>query len=339
METVGSQISNHWLEDEGENPGEENQKNNVGKNSQERAKQREKMPDEGNNTKDSKKANFRELAKTHGLIIAVMKIKFNEWLAGVYADLFDWPLTGQERQRWVIGNDASGKEIRIDKARQEKLWRQRKLREEKALQKCQKAVAVTKMLAKIPTIEGIFLTGSVAVGNAEKNSDIDLMIVTTAGSLWITRAIVVTFLKWQGLYKKIICPNIFLDTDHLEIKEKNLYTAHEVLQARCLFDRGEIKKLWLVKNSWTKGYLSNAYRAKTKEMLESPSMTSFWLVQNLLWPFEFLAFIFQYLYMKPKMTNEKIGWGYAFFHPSDLSERVVRQFMSRVGLLSAKRNF
>ena len=39
---------------------------------------------------------------------------------------------------------------------------------------------------------------------------------------------------------------------------------------------------------------------------------------NLILPFELLAFLAQYLYMRPKMTNEKVGWGFAFFHPDQL---------------------
>ncbi len=51
----------------------------------------------------------------------------------------------------------------------------------------------------------------------------------------------------------------------------------------------------------------------------------FWLM-----PFEALAFLGQYLYMRPKMTNEKVGWGRAFFHPRNLSNEVLKKFETRL---------
>lgn len=173
--------------------------------------------------------------------------------AVVYGEIFDWPLTASEARFWAINTGRLGKSVEY----RPNLSR-RAAREKIARAKTVEAKTVAGQLAKIPTIEGIFLTGSVVVGNATPAADIDLMIVTSPGTMWLTRLAVALFLKWKGLYRHI-CPNIFLDTDHLEVKEKNLYTAHEVLQAKCLFDRNSVAKKWLRKNLWTKKYLPKAY--------------------------------------------------------------------------------
>ncbi|MCL4397950.1 nucleotidyltransferase domain-containing protein [Patescibacteria group bacterium] len=245
--------------------------------------------------------------------------------AVVYADLFGYPLTVKEAKLWDI----------------------RQVRAKYSSQKEKEALKVTGLLKKIPTVAAVFLTGSVAAQNATSRADIDLMIVTQPNTLWLTRLLVFPWLKRR------FCPNIFLDLNHLEIKDQNLFTAHEILQAKCLYDRDKVERRWLKVNLWTKEYLPEAYKnsksriPNPKHALNSKSQTpKFWNFPNwtlkfiwnlvlsawnlfLLIP-EFFAFLFQYLYMKPKMTHERVGWGFAFFHPYNLSEIVVQKFEKKL---------
>ncbi len=50
-------------------------------------------------------------------------------------------------------------------------------------------------------------------------------------------------------------------------------------------------------------------------------------------PLELLAFVLQYLYMRNKITNEKISLHSAFFHPNELSEKVLVAFEKRLKAL------
>ena len=228
--------------------------------------------------------------------------------AVVYADLFGYPLTVSEAKLWAI----------------------RKTQEKYSAQKEKLALEGVAFLQKIPTVEAVFLTGSTAVKNATKNADIDLMIITKPNTLWLTRLIVFKKLK------SFACPNIFLDTNHLEIMEKNLYTAHEVLQAKCLYDRENINYLWLKNNSWTKEFLPNVYKLKIKNLkfIENFKfqISNYWLM-----PIELITFTMQWLYMKNKITNERMGWGYAFFHPRNLSEKIVADFEKKLKQVSFRR--
>lgn len=198
--------------------------------------------------------------------------------AVVYADLFGYPLTIKEAKLWAI----------------------RKTREKYSQEKFNQATEIIPLLKFIPTIEAIFLTGSVAANNAKKNADVDLLIITATNTAWLTRTVVFCFLKIIRKLKNPVCPNIFLDLNHLEIKNKNLYTAHEVLQAKCLYEKNKTSIKWLDANKWVKEYLPI--------------------------PFELLAFVVQYFYQRPKQSNEKVGWGYMFFHPNDLSAKVLKKF-------------
>lgn len=239
--------------------------------------------------------------------------------------MFEFPLTRKERKIWGIGSkETPREEVSVNK----KLISLRRQREKISKNKLLKLLRVLKFLEEIQTIEAVFVTGSVAVFNAKENSDIDLMIVTKPGQLWLTRLKILRLLKRLKLdrnknhIKDRICTNIFLDANHLEIKEKNLYTAHEVLQARCVFDRGGIRDEWLGENRWVKDYLPKALRHKAKGL-----RTKIKNQRNFL---EVLAFLVQYIYMKPKITNEKVGFGYAFFHPVDGSKVFRERFKNKL---------
>ena len=277
-------------------------------------------------------------------MIAPVRLKDNEWLAIIYSGLFDFPLTVAEAKYWAINlGDRAGRERVVVVG--EKLIRKRKIREKISADKMKVATSIVPLLRRIPTIEAIFLTGSVAVGNAKKDADIDLMIVTRPATLWITRAIVVAVLRLlkryperdkQSLGRDKICTNIFLDTDHLEVRNKNLYTAHEVLQAKCLWDRGGIQGKWLLENKWTEKFLPRAWHSVprgSRPALPAGRPALFDRSSLLLSPLEILFFFAQYFYQKPKQTREKVGWGYAFFHPRDLSAEVTGKFSKKLAKL------
>jgi len=275
-----------------------------------------------------------------------MKINYNQFLAVMYSDIFDWPLTAKESRAWSIDKGFQTKfsdRIKVSEKGgyyflpgREKLIKQRLEKGKISEKKKMMAEVMADLLSKIPTVEAIFLTGSVAIGSAKKDGDIDLMIITTPNTLWLTRVVTVFLLKGLKSYGNgtdRICPNIFLDSNHLEMKEKNLYAAHEILQAKCLFDRGGIESKWVRKNSWTANYLpttSKIRRTQTEKRRNNNLSRISDPILRVLPMFEPIAFGLQYLYMKKKITNERLGWGYAFFHPNSLGPKVEDKFRQRL---------
>jgi hypothetical protein len=75
----------------------------------------------------------------------------------------------------------------------------------------------------------VFASGSLSKGYMDEKSDLDFFVITQPNRLWICRALL-------ALYKRIVlnnshkyfCTNYFIDTGHLEIEEKNLFTATEL---------------------------------------------------------------------------------------------------------------
>lgn len=250
-----------------------------------------------------------------------------------YFAKYDYPLTASELWFWQHGSSFS--KLKIKKLI-EKLeignWKLRKQREVYSQKKWLIAKRVGNQLKLFPTISAVFVTGALAMNNCPPDDDIDLMIVTSPNTLWITRFFVNIFL-WstrrfpgQTSAPNKICPNLWLDTNHLHITPHDIYRAHEILQAKVLWDHAGIHGQFLRSNSWVKSYLPMAYQETIKNLKfkiynllakRDKVVSNFKLqILNLVNTF---FFIVQYLYMLPKMTSERIGLSFAFFHPSKTS--------------------
>jgi hypothetical protein len=87
---------------------------------------------------------------------------------------------------------------------------------------------MARFIAQFPFVRGVFVSGSLSKHCMSPGSDIDFFIVTVPGRLWLARTLLVVFKKIFLLNShKYFCVNYFVDTEHLEIEEKNLFTATE----------------------------------------------------------------------------------------------------------------
>jgi len=177
-----------------------------------------------------------------------------------------------------------------------------------------------------PSIQMIALTGSIAAGNAKESDDIDLLIITSPNILWLVRPLVTivaqlffgrTFPKTAGKNAPdAICLNLWLDSTALSVPQskRNLYTAHEVLMVKPILNRNNTYQAFINANNWTKKYLFNAYQTKSQSSSSTFTLTpTFWIWRLL----NYLLYRVQYLYMRPKITNESIDLHYAYFHPQN----------------------
>lgn len=204
-----------------------------------------------------------------------------------YADIFAYPLTLKEIQLFLIAspeNTFSLKEIEkevnkpeihsfIDsqknyfflKNREEIVsFRQKSLYSYKKLDLAEKTADWLKL---IPFIKMVGITGNLAMENAGKNDDIDLLIVAGGQRLWLTRLLtiflteLITKRRRPGdkEVKDKICLNMFLDEEHLALpkNEQNLFTAHEVCQLKILWQKDNIYQKFLKENQWCKNFLPN----------------------------------------------------------------------------------
>jgi hypothetical protein len=76
-------------------------------------------------------------------------------------------------------------------------------------------------------------------------------------------------------------------------------------------------------------YKKRMGEVNTKEYKEigkvNPRVTL--VLKLIFYPLELVSFCLQYFYMRSKITNEKVGFKKAFFHPADLTIKIYRNWV------------
>ncbi|OGC52484.1 hypothetical protein A2709_03225 [candidate division WWE3 bacterium RIFCSPHIGHO2_01_FULL_43_9] len=182
------------------------------------------------------------------------------------------------------------------------------------------ASSVTAYLKRIPWVEMVAVTGSVAASNADSASDIDLLIVTESKRLWLSRLFVVLVLKALGIYWNdqkpagTVCPNIFMSSGILNWEKKNVYIANEIALLYPLFSRNETYFRFMEENSWVKDYLANCYQFGQALTHKRTAKTTVSKLVDLL---ESVCMKAQKIHMQNKVTTEVIRPNLAHFNKKD----------------------
>lgn len=201
----------------------------------------------------------------------------------------------------------------------------RQTREVISKNKFREAERFVEIARKIPWIQAIAVTGSLAVNNAKEDDDIDFLIVTTKHSLWISRLLVICIAlfrhkrrSWGGEEKNSWCFNMWLEEDQLGMPRRlhTLYGGYEICQTRWIYDRNKIVSGAYYKlNRWVLRYLKHFYHEVHSEVGKSAFHVK---SVNLFTAFiNYSAYLLQRIYMVPHLTKEKVSLSYAFFHPRD----------------------
>jgi hypothetical protein len=114
-----------------------------------------------------------------------------------------------------------------------------------------------RFIARFPFVRSVMASGSLSKGYMDEKSDLDFFIVTEPGRLWISRTLLVLY-KRLFLFNshKEFCVNYFVDQSHLEIEEKNLFTAIELATLIPLYNLRGYAELQRA-NSWINEYFPN----------------------------------------------------------------------------------
>jgi len=144
------------------------------------------------------------------------------------------------------------------------------------------AKKVASLLSMFPFVRGVAVSGSLSKNFADDRSDIDLFIITAGNRLWLARTFMHCFKKLTFLVNKqhFFCMNYFIDEDHAEIAEKNIYTATEIATLLPLQGSIAFEKFYSA-NAWIKNFLPNKYMRVSSEK-KIKNFWVKWLIEKML---------------------------------------------------------
>jgi hypothetical protein len=191
----------------------------------------------------------------------------------VYFEIFSYPLTAEEIFQFSNYPDATLDEVseklqnlvkqslvfRFDsffQIKNDPSWVLRRLDcNRRADRLLPLARRIARFIGGFPYVRGVFVSGSLSKHSMSADSDIDFFIVTQPGRLWLARTLLVLFKKiFLFNSHKYFCVNYFLDTEHLEIEEKNLFTATEIATLLPMYGRDSCEA-FRRSNGWVREFL------------------------------------------------------------------------------------
>jgi len=198
-----------------------------------------------------------------------------------YFDLFDYPLTLVElgRFRYRFPGDGAGTSAHADildgldtpavgtrdgyyfLAGREAIVEVRKRRYRLAEKKFARARRIVRALRYLPSVRYAAVCNSLALSNADKESDIDLFIVVRHGFLWITRLFVAGMLAALRLrptgasHADKVCLSFFLsertlDLSRLALEPDDTYLRYWIATLVPLYDADGLHARLLGANAW-----------------------------------------------------------------------------------------
>ncbi len=122
-----------------------------------------------------------------------------------------------------------------------------------------RAIRVSRFIQKFPFIEGVGISGSLSKGILHDDGDFDFFIIVKPDRVWVARTLLILYKKIFLLNsRKYFCVNYFIDSDHLEIEEKNRFTAVEV--ATLIPACGDIFDDFYKANHWVEDFFPGKSR-------------------------------------------------------------------------------
>ncbi|MFN8376830.1 MAG: hypothetical protein U0694_28655 [Anaerolineae bacterium] len=195
----------------------------------------------------------------------------------LYADVFKFPLTSREIHHFLINDEpvtyadiektlntssilkqhlrqAHGYYVR---AGHEDTIEVRRAREQASEQLIPLALRYAAWLSHLPFVRMVALTGALSMRNAVENDDLDYLLVTVPGRVWLARAAAIVMVRLVRLRGTEICPNYVLDENALAQSRQDVFIAHEITQMVPLFGH-DLYQQMRAANGWVDYHLPNA---------------------------------------------------------------------------------
>jgi hypothetical protein len=193
-----------------------------------------------------------------------------------YGDVFEFPMRDDEVHRYLHGVHASPAATAAALARcssadgalsrrdgyytlrgREGLVAARRERLVRASALWSDALRYGRVIAGLPFVRLVAVTGSLAWENVPPASDIDYLIVTDPDHLWVCRWLVALVRRTARLRGVRLCPNYMVTTRALTVARRDLFDAYELCSMRPIAGVETYRALRRA-NLWTADHLPNA---------------------------------------------------------------------------------
>jgi hypothetical protein len=194
-----------------------------------------------------------------------------------YSDVFNFPLMEGELHRYLISYKTSQTELSVTlkedslrayletdgeyyalRGRQE-LFGLRRKRAAMAAKLWPQALRFGHLIGNLPFVRMVAVTGALVSDNVDEGADLDYMIVTKPGWLWLCRAMVLALGRLAGALgvDVEVCPNYLITERGLTLQDKDLFTAQELTRMVPISGL-DIYASMRSLNRWAEDFLPNA---------------------------------------------------------------------------------
>jgi len=200
----------------------------------------------------------------------------------LYFDIFQYPLTASEIFKHLPTNHVTIDQVKEELTRLKEqsdiypiqnffsvqnnpaLGSRRQKGNQLAANSLSLAQRQARLISRFPFVQAVMASGSLSKDYMDESSDLDFFVITKPNRLWIPRMLLTLYRKiFLSNSIKLFCTNYFVSEDHLEIEEKNVFTATELATLLPLSGKEYYEQL-LLSNGWIKSYFPN-YQPRSTE--------------------------------------------------------------------------
>jgi hypothetical protein len=192
----------------------------------------------------------------------------------LYAALFEYPLTLSQLRQTLIGSRQTASEITaamrcggalaqiVDQkdgyffpADRADLIQVRRRRESRSRAFLATHRPLLQLIAALPYVRMVALSGSVAHLNLESGGDLDLFIVTRGAHVWSTAVAAVILAKLLGR-RRTLCANFIVADSALAFDQQDLFSASQVINLKPLTGEATFRQI-LAANPFIRDFYPN----------------------------------------------------------------------------------
>lgn len=189
----------------------------------------------------------------------------------LYFDVFSWPLTCAEIARFVRPGDLAAVEHVCGElvgagllasdgpfvfvSGRGDLVAERRTRNANAERRWPDAQRAAAILARVPYVRAVLITGGLSKGSADRDADVDFMLIVEPGRVWTAKSML-QIARWPvpiGV-RDLFCTNYLVAEDALLLDDRTAYTAIELATAVPMWNGALCGRL-LAANGWAEAFV------------------------------------------------------------------------------------